>query len=167
MRSIIPWKNKSSQNREDWIETPLARLRDEMDNLFERFLGEGWGPSTMMENWPARFGMGPRIDMSETENELVVKAELPGVDPKDVDIRVEGNMLTIRGEKRQEKDERHKDFHRVERQYGGFQRTIHLPSSVDSNKVDASYKDGVLSITIGKRPDAKAKKITVRTAPSP
>jgi HSP20 family protein len=161
--SIIPWKNKSVERRgDDWLETPLARFRDEMDNLFERFFGERWGPSAL-EAWPARFGFGPRIELAETENDICLKVELPGVDPKDVDIRVEGNVLSLRGEKKQEKEEKKKDYHYVERQYGGFQRSVQLPSSVDANKIDASYKDGVLTVTIAKKPEAKAKKITVRT----
>jgi HSP20 family protein len=161
--SIIPWKNKSIQRRgDDWFDMPLARFREEMDNLFERFFGEGWGPSAL-ESWPARFGYGPRLDLAETENDVTLKAELPGVDPKEVDIRVEGNMLTIRGEKKQEKDEKRKDYHYVERQYGSFHRSVQLPSSVDPAKIDASFKDGVLTVTMAKKPEAKAKKITVRT----
>ena len=162
MKSIIPWRNKSRQSRDDLFETPLVRLRDEMDNLFERFFGEGWAPSALRD-WTG--GMGPLLDMSETESDIAIKAELPGVDPKDVDIRIEGNMLTIRGEKKQEKDERQKDYHRVERRYGGFQRTIQLPASIDANKVDASYKDGILTVKISKRADAKPKKIDVRSSP--
>jgi len=162
--SIIPWKSKSRESRGDeWPDTPLAKFRDEMDRLFDRFLGEPWGASPF-ESLPARFGFGPRIDLAETENDISLKAELPGVDPKDLDIRVEGSLLTIRGEKKQETQEKRKDYHYVERQYGSFHRTVQLPSTVDPDKVDAVFKDGVLSVTIAKRPDAKAKRVTVRNA---
>jgi HSP20 family protein len=161
--NIIPWRNKSVERRgESPFDTSLARLRDEMDYLFDRFFG-GWGTGPM-ESLPARFGWGPRLDLAETENEITVKAEVPGVDPADVDLRVEGNLLMIRGEKKQEKEENRRDYHYVERQYGSFQRTVQLPGSADPNKVDASYKDGVLTVSIGKKPEAKAKKIAVRSA---
>ena len=157
--SIVPWRNKSELGGAD---TGMARFRNEIDTLFDRFLGN-WGANPL-ESLPARFGFGPRMDLAETDHEVVVKAELPGVDPKDVDIRVEGNYLTIRGEKKQEKEEKRSDYHYVERQYGTFSRSIQLPSTIDPDKVDAGFKEGVLTITVAKRPEAKAKKIPVRNA---
>jgi len=154
--NIIPWKSRSMQRRDGRESDPFSRLRDEMDTLFDRFVGD-WGLPA------ARATGGPSVDLAETETEIVVKAELPGVDPKDVDIRVEGNLLTIRGEKKQETEEKRRDYHYVERQYGMFHRTIQLPSSVDDSRTDARYKDGVLTITLPKRADARAKKVSVRT----
>jgi len=161
--SLVPWRQK----REDRIEeagmgSPLARLRNEMDNLFERFFGETWGTS-MLESLPARMGWGPRIDLAETENEITVRAELPGIDPNEVNVEVMGNTLTIRGEKKQHKEEKRESYHYVERQYGAFNRRVELPSTVDQSKVNAAYKNGVLTITMAKRPDAKAKRITVKS----
>lgn len=161
--NIIPWRNKSIQRgADDPFDAPLTRMRQEMDQLFDRFLG-GWGPN-LMENFGSQLAWGPRLDLAESESDITVKAEIPGVEPGEVDVRVEGNTLTLRGEKKREKEEKRKDYHYVERQYGAFHRSVLLPSSADPARVDAAFKDGVLTVTIAKRPEAKAKKIPVKTA---
>jgi len=160
--SIIPWRHKREEPaREPLWESPLARMRGEMDDLFDRFFPQSWGAS-MTEALPAHFGWGPRIDLTESENEITVKAELPGVTPEDVNVEIVGNTLTIRGEKKQEKREKLENCHYVERQYGAFRRTIQLPSSVDQDKGKATFKDGVLSLTLPKHPEAKPKRIAVQ-----
>ncbi len=161
--SLIPWRQK----REDGLEASgagasLTRFRNEMDSLFERFFGDAWGTS-MLESLPARMGWGPRIDLAESENEITVKAELPGVEAGDVNVEVVGNVLSIRGEKKQEKEEKRGSYHYVERQYGSFNRSVQLPTTVDQDKVAASFKNGVLTITMPRRPDAKAKRIAVKS----
>jgi HSP20 family protein len=161
--NVVPWRNKTEDRIETAFDSALSRFRHEMDSFFDRFFGGGWGPPAL-ESLPARFGYGPRIDLAETDTEVTIKAELPGIDPKEVDLRVEGNTLTLRGEKRQEREEKRRDYRYVERQYGSFQRSIQLPGSVDPEKVDASYKDGILTVIIAKRPEARAKRITVRNA---
>jgi len=103
------------------------------------------------------------MNLAESEGEVTVTAELPGVDPKDVDISVSDNLLTIRGEKKQEKEDRKRNYHYVERRFGSFHRSIQLPSSIDANKVDASFKNGILTVTLQKRQDAKPKRIAVKT----
>ncbi|HVP13050.1 MAG TPA: Hsp20/alpha crystallin family protein, partial [Phycisphaerae bacterium] len=116
--NLIPWKQKREERTEEagtWA--PLARFRSEMDNLFDRFFGETWGTS-MLESLPARMGWGPRLDLAESENEITVRAEVPGMDPNDVNIEVVGNTLTIRGEKKQHKEEKRENYFYVERQYG-------------------------------------------------
>lgn len=159
--NIIPWLSKREDRRSGpSAESSITRFRDEMDHLFERFFTDPFG----MEPFGGRFAFGPRLDLAESDNDVIVKAELPGIDPKEVDLRVEGNLLTIRGEKKQEKEEKRRDYHYVERQYGSFHRSVQLPTSVDPDKVEAAYKDGVLTITIAKRPDAKAKRISVKSA---
>ena len=161
--SIIPWRGKRSEADVGPVGGhPLASLRDEMDRMFERVFREASGLGDM-ESWPARLGWGPRLDMVESEKDICVSVELPGVDPKDVDVEVEGNVLIIRGEKTQEAEVKEKNYHRVERQYGTFQRHVQLPSSVDPKEVDASFKNGVLKIKLGKKPESRPKKITVRT----
>jgi HSP20 family protein len=160
---LVPWRQK----REDKLDaggagSPLARLRDEMDSLFERFFGDAWGTS-VFESLPARLGWGPRIDLAESENEITVKAELPGVEAGDVNVEVVGNVLTIRGEKNNEKEENRGNYHYVERQYGSFNRSVQLPTTVDQDKVAATFKNGVLTITMPKKADAKAKRITVKS----
>ena len=106
----------------------------------------------------------PSTDFADNEDEVTVSMELPGVDPNDVDINICGDRLTVRGEKKPEKEEKKKNYHYVERHYGGFHRTVQLPSGVDPEKIDATFKNGVLSISIAKRLDAKPKQITVRNA---
>ncbi len=160
--NIIPWLSKREDNRGGSIpESGITRFRDEMDHLFDRFFMDPFG----MEHTAGRFGLGgPRLDLAESDHDVVVKAELPGIDPKEVDLRVEGNMLTIRGEKKQEKEEKRRDYHYVERQYGSFHRSVQLPSTVDPDKVEAAYKDGVLTITIAKRAEARARRISVKSS---
>ncbi|HKQ48636.1 MAG TPA: Hsp20/alpha crystallin family protein [Phycisphaerae bacterium] len=163
--NITPWRNKRDQRIDsEGGTTALTRFRDEMDHLFERFFGDTW-PLGAMEGLTGRSGMGPRIDLAETENDITLKADLPGVDPKEVDVQVVGNMLTIRGEKKLEKEDKKRDYHFVERQYGSFQRSLQLPTTVDPNKVDALFKDGVLTVTIAKRPEARPKRIAVKNTP--
>ncbi|MBI3005155.1 MAG: Hsp20/alpha crystallin family protein [Ignavibacteriales bacterium] len=104
----------------------------------------------------------PAVDIAEQENEYVVKAELPGVSKDDVKITVESNILTIHGEKKQEATVKGDNYQRVERSYGSFQRSFKLPETVKTEKIDASYKDGVLTITLPKAEEAKPKQIEVK-----
>lgn len=128
--------------------------RNPFDRLFEDF----GLPALFSEE--TRFV--PVFDVSETENELIVKAEVPGMDQKDIDISLSRGMLTIKGEKKQEKEDKTEHYHTVERHYGSFSRTMRLPSEVEADKVDATYKDGVLKITLPKSETSKARKIEVR-----
>jgi len=160
--SLVPWRQKhEGRTEEGSMGSPLARFRNEMDNLFERFFGESWGPS-LFESLPARMGWGPRIDLAESENEITMRAELPGIDPNEVNVEVVGSTLTIRGEKKQQKEEKRENYHYVERQYGTFNRRVELPSTVDPNRVNATFKNGLLTVAMAKRPEAKAKRITVK-----
>ena len=140
---------------------PFSALRREMDRLVDSF-GREFG-------WPAAGqpgAMAPSIDVSETDSEIKVEAELPGVDQKDVEVVVADNLLTIKGEKRAEKEERKKDYHLIERSYGGFARSITLPFAAEPDKAKASFKNGVLTVTLPKPPEmkAKAKKIAIQGA---
>jgi HSP20 family protein len=114
---------------------------------------------------PATMGQwAPSVDVYETQNDIVVKAELPGVEPKDVDVSFENNILTIRGERRMDDEIKEDNYHRVESSYGSFTRSFSLPTSVDENKVKAEFKNGILAITLPKREQAKRKQITVNAA---
>jgi len=162
--NLIPWRQKREQgDGAESTETALSRFRGEVDSLFERFLRDPWWeePSELL---PARLGWGPRLDLAESDDEVTVKLELPGVDPKEVEINVTGNVLSVRGEKKQEHEEKEKNYRRVERRYGAFHRSIQLPGTVDPDKVDAQYKNGLLTITLGKREDLRPKRIAVRHA---
>ena len=131
---------------------PFASLRRDMERMFEDFSRDtGWGP--------AMTGMAaaPRIDVSETDAELKIEAEMPGVDEKDVEVVLSDGRLTIRGEKKHEKDEKKKDYHLVERSYGSFARSIGLPFAADPGKVKADFAKGVLTVTVPKPPEIKAK----------
>ena len=105
----------------------------------------------------------PAFDLSETEKELIVKAEVPGMDKKDININLSDGLLTITGEKKHEKKEDSENYHHVERRYGKFSRTLRLPVEVEAGKVDATYKDGVLNITLPKSEPVKPKKIEVKS----
>lgn len=152
--SLVPWKRRESQIAP---ESSLTELRREMDDLFTSFFGETF-PST------ERFfgqGFAPDFDISETDNEVIVKADLPGVDPKDVEISLTGNTMTVRGEKREEKEEKGDNVYRMERRYGGFCRAFTLPVDIQEDKVEASYKNGVLTVKLPKTEASKRKTIRI------
>ena len=132
---------------------PFTALRREMDRVFEGFGRElGWSSGDLPVG-----AMAPSIDVTETDNELKIEAELPGVDEKDVDVTVTDNILTIRGEKKAEKEEKKKDYHLVERSYGSYARSITLPFAAEPDKAQASFAKGVLTVTVPKPPEVKAK----------
>jgi HSP20 family protein len=143
--------------------TPILRRtgllnRPERD-FFDRFFADFALPSIAFEDteWM------PAFDVSETDKELIVKGEVPGMDKKDINITVSDGMLTIRGEKKHEKKEENEQYHHVERRYGAFSRTMRLPHEVEADKVDATYKEGVLSIRLPKSEAVEPKKIEIKT----
>ena len=121
-----------------------------------------WDPfremDTMKESW------SPSVDIFETENEVVIKAELPGMESKDIDIKLENNVLVLRGDRRFEKETKNENYHRVERSYGNFARSFSLPAFVDDSKVRAEYKNGLLRIVLPKKEQAKSKEIKIAAA---
>ncbi len=131
----------------------FTSLQKEMNRVFDNFFDR---------DEPFRPGNYPLMDVAETNESIIVKAELPGIDPKGVDISITDDNLTIKGEKHEEKEEKEKHFHRVERSYGSFSRTINLPKSVNINKVKAEYQNGILEINLPKKEETKAKKIEVK-----
>jgi len=134
-------------SRDIW--DPVASLRREMDRVFEDFSRDfGWAP-------PATTDM--RIDVSETDAEIKMEAELPGVEEKDVEVMLSDGRLTIKGEKKQEKKEKEKDYYLHERSYGSFARSVTLPFDADPDKIKAKFANGVLTVTLPKPPEAKAK----------
>lgn len=133
----------------------LGGLHRQMDELLNSFFGD-W-PNGNLERtvWPA-------IDVAEDDNEIAVKAEVPGCNPDDIDISVHGNVLTISGEKKQEQEKKEKGYYHIESSYGSFHRQLTLPSGVDADKIQATCKNGVLNITLPKEEKAKARKIKVQ-----
>jgi HSP20 family protein len=135
----------------------MEPFRKEMENLMQQFFGEdgGNGLTFTPKAW------APRVDVEETDKEIVVKADLPGVDPKAIEVSVENGILTVRGEKKEEKEKKEKNYYRVERFTGSFYRAIPLPPGADAEKVSAASTNGVVTITIPKKPEAQPRKITV------
>jgi HSP20 family protein len=166
----VPVEVKKAPSAEPAVPDVWRSFRSEMDQLFDRFgfpslrrmfdVEPAWRPiSTFSFSAPA-------IDMSEDDKAYKISAELPGLDPKDVDVSVSGNTLVLKGEKRQEKEEKDKNYYFSERAYGSFQRAFELPVSVDHAKIAADFSKGVLTITLPKTPDAQKqqKKIEVKSA---
>jgi HSP20 family protein len=127
-----------------------------MDRLWDRFFSERPALDMLEKGWE------PTLDITETKSDLIVKAELPGIDPKEIDISLTGDTLTIKGEKQQEKEEKEENYYRIERSYGIFSRTIKLPMSVQNDRIKASYQHGVLKITLPKSEEAKQKQIKIK-----
>ncbi len=132
------------------------RIRREMDQLWES-LSERPGRKGGEEGeWL------PALDISETKDDYVVKAEIPGIDPKDIDISLSDGMLTIKGQKKQEKEEKEENYHLIERSYGSFIRSIPLAGEIQSEKIKAEYKNGILKIVLPKSEKAKQKEIKIQ-----
>jgi HSP20 family protein len=132
---------------------PFASLRRDMERLFEDFSRDvGWRPPTI-----AGTAVAPRIDVSETDTEIKIEAEMPGVDEKDVEVVLSNGRLTIKGEKKLEKEEKKQEYYLHERSYGAFARSVGLPFEADPDQVKATFAKGVLTVTVPKPPEVKAK----------
>src|ERR1700736_6717090 len=134
----------------------FTTLQDRMNRLFR----DSFGPEAQDQSL-ATSSFAPPVDVYEDEHNIVLKIEVPGIDEKDIDVRIENNTLTVHGERKIEKEEKEENFRRVERQYGEFTRSFTLPSSVDTGQVNANYDNGVLMIALAKKAEAKAKQIHV------
>jgi HSP20 family protein len=134
----------------------FSTLQDRMNRLFR----ESYGPEGREESLTSTT-FAPPVDVYEDEHNVTLKIEVPGIDEKDIDVRIENNVLTVHGERKLEKEEKEENFRRVERQYGSFTRTFTLPNTVDSEKVSANYDKGILKIGLPKKAEAKPKQIQV------
>ncbi|MGA2090764.1 MAG: Hsp20/alpha crystallin family protein [Endomicrobiales bacterium] len=148
---LIPWKKR--ENFHD-----LENIKDEINRLFKSSMRrwEDDDKGLLESDW------NPTIEIQESKDNVVVVADLPGVAKEDIDVAVDGDLLTIKGEKKQEKEAKEKDFIRTERFYGSFTRSITLPCAVEATAVDAQYKDGVLKLVLPKIEEAKPKQIQVK-----
>ncbi len=154
-----PWKSKQPEGERGEL-TPMMALRNEMERLFDSFLRE---PLAAMD-WP-RWGAdkwSPAVDLAENDKELTVRAELPGIDPKDLEVTVTGNQLVISGEKKESNEHSEKNFYQTETRYGSFRRTVALPEGIDTENVDAQYANGVLTLHLRKIAPAAAKRVEVK-----
>ncbi|MHC4908531.1 MAG: Hsp20/alpha crystallin family protein [Planctomycetota bacterium] len=166
--TLIPWRKKNSVpvTRQSSPPGPTTEFKTELNRLFDRFFTDpwsspiGWGEDA---GWPAQ-DFVPSVDVAENDKKISVRAEIPGMDPENVDINVSGNILTIHGEKRESKEDERDDFYHCERRFGSFTRRVELPSTADLDTIEAEQSNGVLTISIEKLPTAKAKRIEVKDA---
>ena len=134
----------------------MVSIQDEMNRLFDDFFGRPLIKTEWTEGvWT------PTVDVSEDKDNVVIKAEMPGMKKDEVRISVQDNVITLKGEKKQEKEEKEANYHRIERSYGSFCRSFQLPTSVKTDKIKANYKDGVLSVTLPKTEEVKPKEIPI------
>jgi HSP20 family protein len=138
----------------------FSTLQDRMNRLFRETQGNSQDESLTSSSF------APAVDVYEDEHNVTLKIEVPGIDEKDIDVRIENNTLTVHGERKIEKEEKEENYRRVERQYGSFTRTFNLPPTVDAEKVQADYDKGVLRITLPKKAEAKPKQIKVNVGQS-
>ena len=149
MAGLIPWRGRRE----------VDRFRGDIERLFDDFFTRSpFGGSFEKGDWM------PSVDLSENEKEITIHAEIPGMEVKDIDISLNGRVLTIKGERKQEQEEKEKNYHCIERRYGSFSRSFELPADVDSNKVKAEYKDGVLKLNLPKTKEQSVKKIEIKTS---
>ena len=139
---------------------PFRELQDRIDRM-SRLFRESYRPEGPEEALTTT-SFAPPVDIYEDEHNITLKMEVPGIDEEDIDVRIENNTLTIRGERRFEKEEKEENFSRVERQYGSFTRSFTLPSSVETENIQASYDKGVLEIRLTKKAEARPKQIKVK-----
>jgi len=152
--SLVRWN--PARDLATWP-SDLFGMQREMNRMFDNFFrGTDRSEDYTLAAWT------PAVDIAEHDDEYIVKVELPGVNKDEVKITLESNILTLHGEKKQEKETKKENYHRVERSYGSFQRSFTLPTNVKSDKIDAAYKDGILTINLPKAEEAKPKQIEVK-----
>ena len=163
-KNLIPWRRNRGEIQARREDNPFEALHREMNDLFADFFREFDSPFRGLAPAAGRgpVAMGaPSVDVSETDDEVQVTADLPGLTEKDVEVTLDDGALTIRGEKKDEREEQGENFHRVERQYGTFVRSIQLPSDVVADQVTASFKNGVLEVLLPKSEEAKPKRVAI------
>jgi HSP20 family protein len=154
---LIPWKQK-----EHSAGVPASGFRTEMDQLFQSFFGDAFAPLAA-SGWSGA-AWGPPLDIEETDNEILIRAEIPGVTPEELDLAITGNALVISGEKKESEERKDKGYLYQERRFGSFRREVALPTAVDAEHVDAEYKDGVLHVKLQKAQEALARRIPVKAS---
>ena len=133
---------------------PFAAMRAEMDRVFDNFLGGRWHSPPSLMRGMAQEMSAPDVDVREDESQIVIEAELPGMDEKDIDVTLKNGVLSIKGEKKTAHEEKKDDYHIRERSYGSFQRAFRMPDTIDDENVSASFENGVLKVALSKRPEA-------------
>lgn len=165
---LIPWKRKESSvpvHREE-EENALLDLQSQMNRMFDEFFERPFGLSSFFGGQGLSRMFDPQLDVTETDKAVTISAELPGLEPEDINISLDRDVLTISGEKRAENEEKGARYYRVERSYGSFYRSIPLPSEVEEEKINATFKRGVLKVDLPKTQKAreKSKRISVKSS---
>ncbi len=164
--SLLPWKQGEKNVAIQRADNPVYSLQQEMNRLFDDFFSADFG-LTPFKGFGLSEGFGafnPSIDVTENDKEIKVSAELPGLSEDDIEVSLSGDTLTISGEKKAEKEDKGKNYYKMERSYGSFRRVIPLPCEVETDKVNAAFKKGVLNIVLPKTPQAQkaVKKIAIK-----
>lgn len=162
LKNMMPWAKKMDKEIAT-SDFPFFSLQKDINRLFENFWSDSFLPASSENLWKNSFE--PKINVVENEKEIRVEAELPGLEEKDVEVTLQDNSLIIKGEKKDTKENKSDNYHVYESSYGSFYRSIPLPSGIDTNKIDAVYKNGVMKITVPKTEEAakKQKKIEIKT----
>jgi len=161
--NLIPWKREKKVPVKREQEYPLETLQHDMNQLFDEFFGRRFGMAPFGWFDEAWQGFSPRVDVVESEKDIQITAELPGLDDEDINITVSNNVLTLSGEKKEEKEDKGENYYRMERSYGSFHRSVQLPCEVNSDKAEATFKKGILNITLPKVIEGReSKKITIK-----
>jgi HSP20 family protein len=155
VKSLIPFRRAPTVSRQNASSDPLAAFREEINRTFDDFFRGLAFPLGFQPARPPALALTPQMDVSETGEQVEITAELPGLDADDVEVSLDGDVLTIQGEKTLQREEDERDYHVVERSQGSFSRSIRLPFEVDPDQIQAAFKDGVLTITVPKPADAQ------------
>lgn len=168
--NLIPCRKRKEEpslaRPEEW-ESPFLTMHRRWDDLFEhlfRGFEEAFGLPEAARRERRAGTTVPSVDIAETDDELQVSVDLPGLEEKDLEVTVEDDTLTVRGEKKQEREEKKRDYHLVERSYGEFSRSIPLPRGIDRDRVKATFKNGVLKVSLAKTPEAKSNRRVIPVA---
>jgi HSP20 family protein len=153
--SMIPWRERSLFPTTDRFSRVMENMENEMENLMERYFGGDGG-------WMSVSDFVPRTDLVESEGEFEVTVDLPGLKPEEVNVEVKNGDLWISGKREEEKEEKGKTYHRVERRHGEFRRVVSLPSSINEESIEAKFEHGVLKITLPKTQESKTKHIEIK-----
>ena len=156
LRSLVPWRERPMLPSSDRFTGMFDQMEKEMRDLMEGFWGTDGGQLATMS-------FVPSVDLVEKENEFMVTVDLPGLKPGEVTVEFKGDALWIKGERKEEKEEKDKTYHRVERRYGEFRRILPLPSGVKEDEIEAKFTDGVLKVSVPKADEAKTKHIEVKS----
>lgn len=154
--SLVPWRERSLLPTTDRFSRMVSRMEGEMEDLMERFTGGDGGWLTTAPSFL------PTTDLVETANQFEVTVDLPGLKPKEVKVELKNGELWISGKREEEKEEKGKTYHRIERRHGEFRRVLLLPNTISEDKIDAKFENGVLKITVPKSQPAKTKHIEVK-----